>query len=354
MATSSPSVKVYPVVKISMIVRCLGEEGIAADRALAGTGVSEAALSSPQTRVSITQVIECYRNAMQLSQDPWFAYHTGLRFHLSTYGLYGFAMLSSPCFRETVGFLVRYHALATPLADIAFSEHDGRALWTIDPRAHPLVDLDLYRFLVELHWGVMISLHRDFMGGAFAAREATVAYAAPVDAADYPKVFGFPVRPGEAANTLAFDSSWLDRPAELGNPLVYPTIVALCDALLEELERREGLAGQVRRALLARGSRPASADEIAAELKLSPRTLRRRLQEEETSFREVLDELRAEMAIKYIRETDFSVDEIAAVLGFSEPAAFRHAFRRWTHAAPSRFRDLQRPHADLPSISHQP
>jgi AraC-like DNA-binding protein len=121
-------------------------------------------------------------------------------------------------------------------------------------------------------------------------------------------------------------------------------VVALCDALLAELNCREGVAGKVRRALLARRPGPADFEAIARDLSLSPRTLRRRLREENTSFRKIVDELRAEMAIKCIRETDLSLEEIASTLGFSEPAAFRHAFRRWTKAAPSRFRDLP-PHA---------
>jgi AraC-like DNA-binding protein len=326
------------------VVGALAEVGVSVERALAGTGISADDLHSPKSRVSITQVLECYRNAVRLMRDPFFAFRTGLRFHLSTYGLYGFAMLSSPSYRETLTFAVRYHKLATPLSDLAVGEDGDRAWWSMVPLAHPLVDMALYRFIVEMQCGILTSLHRDFMGSAFVPREADVVYRAPPNADDYPPVFGCPVNFGQPRNLFVLDKAWLDRPAEFGNQVVYPMVVALCDALLEELDCREGVAGRVRRALLAKSPGSAGFDEIAAELGLSPRTLRRRLSAEHTSFRKILDELRAEMAIRYIRETDLSLEEISSTLGFSEPAAFRHAFRRWTKAAPSRFRDLP-PHA---------
>ena len=343
MVTPSPSIQVYPVVKVSMIVGLLAEEGIGVERALAGTGIPPEALYSPKARVSITQVIACYRNAMRPSRDPQFAYQAGLKFHLSTYGLYGFAMLSSPDFRDTLRFAVRYHRLATPLSEISTGEDGDRAWWDFVPLAHPLVDVDLYRFMVELHFGTLTTLHRDFMGPSFSPSQVQVTYGPPANAADYPAVFGCPVSFGQPRNLFLFDSAWLDSPAKLGNRVIFSEIVALCDALMEELDYREGVAGRVRRALLARSCCSASFGEIVGDLCLSPRTLRRRLREENTSFRKLLDELRAEMAIRYIRETDLSLDEIAATLGFSEPAAFRHAFRRWTKATPSRFRDLGSP-----------
>jgi AraC-like DNA-binding protein len=345
MVTPSPSVQAYPVVKVSTIVRLLAEEGIGVERALAGTGISPDDLHSPQARVSITQVIACYRNAMRPSRDREFAHRAGLRFHLSTYGLYGFAMLSSPDFRDTLRFAVRYHRLATPISEISTGEAGNRAWWDFVPLAHPLIDVDLYRFMVELHFGTLTTLHRDFMGSSFSPSEVQVAYGPPADAADYPAMFGCPVLFGQPRNLFPFDSAWLGRPAELGNRVIFPEIVALCDTLLSELDCREGVGGKVRRALLARSCCSASFEGIVGDLSLSSRTLRRRLREENTSFRTLLDELRAEMAIKYLRETDLSMDEIAATLGFSEPATFRHAFRRWTKAAPSRFRELR------PSVS---
>ena len=83
--------------------------------ALKGTHISATELYSPTMRVSVNQVIQVIRNAARQSKDPHFAYHTGLKTHVSLYGMYGFAILSSMNFRETMRFAEKYHLLATPL-----------------------------------------------------------------------------------------------------------------------------------------------------------------------------------------------------------------------------------------------
>jgi hypothetical protein len=85
--------------------------------------------------------------------------------------MYGFALLSSTDFRQTMQIAMQYHQLATPLAEIFFRETTGRGVWTIAPLAHAVVDASLYKFIVELQFGHTVSLQRDFMGPTFAPLE---------------------------------------------------------------------------------------------------------------------------------------------------------------------------------------
>ena len=156
--------KIYPLVKIALVVDALSEAGVAPSEALRGVNISAKELYSAATRVSLDQVVAVYRNAVRLAPFPHFAYLTGLRFHVSTYGMYGFAILSSTNFRQTMQIAMQYHQLATPLAEIFFREENGKGVWTIAPLSHKAVDASLYRFLVELQIGHHISLHRDTMG----------------------------------------------------------------------------------------------------------------------------------------------------------------------------------------------
>jgi len=343
-AFAGPRDKIYPIAKITTILEQLRDEGVPVERALRGTGIAESAIYSTKSRVSLSQVVECYRNALRLSGDPQFAYHAGQRFHVSTYGMYGFAMLSSTDFRQTMRFAMAYHQLATPLADDCFIEENGSGIWTTTPLAHPLVDADLYRYIVELQCGIKISLHRDIMGPSFTPREIHFNFRPPGKPEDYSKVFECPVLFGQPKNQIVFDAAWLDRPASLGNQITYETVVKLCDTLLEELELRAGVAGKVRHALLVRLPSPASLDDIAEALSISPRTLRRRLAAENTSYRKLEGELLVEMSIKYLRETDLTIDEIATALGFTETGNFRRAFHRWSKASPKTFRDIRLAH----------
>jgi len=335
-----PDDKIYPVVKIATIVDSLSAEGVSAKDALAGVQISKSVLSSPATRVSLNQVIECCRNAERLSHDEQFAYHTGLRFHVSFFGMYGFAILSSTNFRQTVRFATMYYQLATPLAEISFKEENRCGIWTITPIPHPRIDARLYRFLVEMEFGIHVSQHRDVMGPSFSARELHVTYSAPEDAAKYPAIFGCRVLFDQSENKFVFDAAWLDDTPKLGNEITYSMIVELCDSLMEEFKLHIGLVGKIRHMLLVNLMRPTSFSAVASHLHVSTRSLRRKLSEENTSFRKLVDELRMAMAIKYLRDTDLTVEDIAHAVGFKEAASFRQAFRRWTKAAPQQFRDI--------------
>jgi AraC-like DNA-binding protein len=340
MIKPSPDDKVYPVIKLATVIDALAAEGIPAQDALAGARLSREAMSSPATRISLNQVIECYRNAAKLSREPHFSYHAGLRFHLSAYGMYGFAILSSMSYRQTMQFAEKYHQLATPLAELHFKEQSGCGVWTIAPMPHSRIDGSLYKFLVEMQFGICVSLHRDVMGPLFAAREFHVTYRPPDDAAKYPDIFGCPVLFGEPENRLVFDATWLDGTPKLGNDITYASVVELCDRLMDELQLSAGVAGKVRQVLLTNLMRPRSFGDIASDVNMSERTLRRKLREENTSFRNLVDQLRMEMAIKYLRDTDLTVEAISESVGFSDAANFRQAFRRWTKAAPHAFRDI--------------
>jgi AraC-like DNA-binding protein len=331
--------KVYPVAKIALVVDALRESGVAPDEALQGAHVSAAELNSPVTRISLNQVLAVYRNAVRLAPHPHFAYLTGLRFHVSTYGMYGFALLSSTNFRQTMQIAMQYHQLATPLSEIFFKERGGKGVWTIAPIPHPVVDAGLYKFIVELQFGHTVSLQRDIMGPAFAPSELHVTFAQPGVVQAFAKPFGCEILFAQPENRLIFDAAFLDVPATLGNPITYPTVVGLCDALLEELELGSGLAGQVRGVLVRKLGHDTSLASVSEQLKIPQRTLRRRLLEEGTSFREIGEHLRTQLAVKYLRDTDLSVEDIAFALGFSDAANFRHAFRRWTDKSPNEFRN---------------
>lgn len=340
MISVSPDDKVYPVVTIAEVVHALGEESIALSDALSGIHISKSALSSPSTCVSLNQIIDCYGNAARLSRNPQFAYQTGLRFHVTTYGMYGFTILSSVDFRQAAKIAVKYRLLVAPEVEISFKEESGRAVWTLVPIAHPRINAKLYRFLVELHFGIATALHRDVMGPSFAPQELQVKFGQPTKAQLYEEAFGCRVAYGQPDNKLTYDAAWLDRTPELGNSITHSLLVTICDELLEELKIRVGLAGKVRQLLLVNLMRPTSFDATAKHLHMTPRTLGRKLREQNTSYRKLVDELRMHLGIKYLRDTNLTIEEIAYTIGFSDAANFRRAFRRWTNGTPLKIRDI--------------
>jgi len=160
------------------------------------------------------------------------------------------------------------------------------------------------------------------------------------DAKAYPAALGCKPVFDQPENKILFDAGWLDGTPLLGNEITYSHLAQLCDELLDELHLRAGVAGKVREILLVNLAQPTRFNQVARHLAMTPRTLRRKLLEEKTSYRALIDELRMHVAIKYLRDTRLTVDEIADSLGFSEAANFRHAFHRWTGRAPQNFRRL--------------
>jgi len=335
-----PTEKVYPVVELAAVIEAMSQEGIPHQGMLARMRLSKAALTSPRTRISLEQLLDCFAYAAGHARDPFFAYRAGLRLHVSAFGAYGFAILSSTEYRQTMSFAETYHRLVTPLTDIHFREESGCGLWSFIPVVDKRIDAFVYRFIIEMVFGIAISLHRDIMGPSFRPRELRFAYPKPPHAAEYEQVFGATVVFGEERNEFVFDAAWLDGTPMLANEVAYATLRDICKSQLAQFKSLEGVSGKVRQAVMENIARSLSFEQVAQMLNMSPRTLRRRLENENTSYRQISDDLRMKMAIRYLRDTRLTVDQIADALGFSDPANFRHAFHRWTSAPPHSFRGL--------------
>ena len=277
-------------------------------------------------------------NAIRLSSDPHLPYRVGTTVHLSAYGMYGFAILCCPDFRKTMAFAERYHPLAAPLATIEFTEEDGFASWVIEPNARATTDPQVYRFITEMQIGIHISLMRDIMGPAFTPDRIDLVYPEAHDFGLPADLIGCRLSFASGVNRIIFRSAWLDQTANLGNRTTYPVVVALCDELLNELTLRVGVAREIRAILIRDIANPPTLAAIAKLLEVSDRSLRRQLREQGISFRSLLDELRMQIALKYLRTTRLGNEDIALALGFSDAANFRRAFRRWTSKSPSEMR----------------
>lgn len=328
--------KFYPPAKIVPVVDLLAEIGFAPADVLQGVELQPDDLQRSGTRISVNQVLQIYRNAMRLAKDDRLAFRLGSRTHLSAYGLYGFAMLCSPDLRSAMHFAVKYHTLIARVCRIAFQERGRSAAWIIEPVMNAKVDSATYRFITEVQLAVHISLMRD-MADPFVPTEITVKYP-PAGSGLSAELTGCPVRFEQAENQLIFDASWLNASPGLGHRTTYPEMVALCDQHLADLELRTGIAGKVRRVLLQNLANHPSFEATAAQLQTPFRTLRRQLENQGTSFRTLLDELRSHLAAKYLRDTAMTNEDIAFALGFSDAANFRRAFSRWTGTSPTAFR----------------
>lgn len=317
----------------------LAQEGIDAAQALQGSGVDEASLRTPETRVSYRQVAAVFRNAVQLTRNPAIALHAGSRMHVTAYGMYGYALLSSRTYAQALDFSVKYRRVMGPMADMAFSSEvdphicSFEALLSSDPKD------TLYRFALEFTYAAHLTLMRDMYGPGFRFTAVRMVYAEPSHADAYTTVFGCPAEFSQRRNELQVEPAWTTRAPRLGDDVTYEMARGNCQQLLTEVHFASGTASLVRRALIEQMPwRFPSIESMGRELSLEPRTLRRRLEAQGTSYRQILAEVRQGLAIEYLRKTRMTTEDIASRLGYSDAANFRHAFQRWTGKTPHEYR----------------
>ena len=330
--------KIYAPYKLATLVDTVAEMGIGAKTALARTGLKPEDLRNPSVKTSVRQLVQACRNVIEENAAPDTGFRVGMRMHISSYGMYGYALLCCETLRDVTQLAVKYHRLATPTVAMSFREEDGEAVWSFDN----IVDLDpsdpLYRFLVEVQYGIHTVLGRDLLGPAFVLTKVRARYAAPPHRVAYRRHLGGTAEFNQPVDELRYAASLLDRPLTYRNPLTAAMVTEVCERLLEDARRETGIASSVYRLLMQVPGRFDDLETLASRLDTTARTLRRRLQQEGTSYQEILAEVRCRLAKEYLRTTRMTTEDIAEMLGFSESANFRHAFKRWTGKAPSDFR----------------
>jgi AraC-like DNA-binding protein len=197
--------------------------------------------------------------------------------------------------------------------------------------------------------GSAISFVRRNSAERVEAEEIHFAHPEPAYADAYRTYFHCPTYFGAGANEIVFRRTALSTPMARSDPEVSEAYEQHARRLLERLPAIEGIAGRVRRVVIEqlRGGE-VTMEFMALRLAMSVPTLRRRLDQEGTTFSDIVDEIRKELAERYLREPSMAISEVAFLLGFSSESAFHRAFRRWTGVAPSQFRSSAR---RVPSIA---
>ena len=168
--------------------------------------------------------------------------------------------------------------------------------------------------------------------------ELRFSYPEPAYFARMREVMPVPVYFDCAYNQMRFPVERMRYPLQFADPRLARMASDQCEQEMASIKLPPPLLGQVRRIILGGGGRFPGVEEVAGELHMSSRTLKRKLQQLGTSYQEVLDGLRKGLAVEYLTQSEKTVDEIAMTLGYSDASNFARAFRRWTTRSPSDYR----------------
>ncbi|MGN8185955.1 AraC family transcriptional regulator [Burkholderia sp. 22088] len=312
------------------------ERGVPHATLLAGTGLANAQLDDPKVEVTAAQELRLTGNLLRaLGRAPGLGFEVGLRYHFSAYGVWGYGLIASATARDALALAMRFLPLTYAFTVITYREEGSTCVLSFGA---PELDGALSRFLVERDMTAAAVLLREIGGDAFELScftvQATRAPSVPV-----PRIAGVEPVFSARANSLAFDRALLDRPLPHANPLTVSMCEQMCGQLLEARRARVGTSEMVRQYLGATpGPAPFSLEDMARLLNTSPRTLKRRLQEEGTTFRALLAQARGAMAETLLGDARLSLAEVAERLGFSDLSSFSQAFKRWYGVPPGAYR----------------
>jgi AraC-like DNA-binding protein len=288
----------------------------------------------PDERIPIPVVHELLTAALVLTGDADLGLKAAREITPGDYGAVEYAARSAPTWGEAATTVGRYMRLINDALRFSIYSEGERAIVQLDsliPLPRSATDFQSAAFHIS-------SSH--FWPEQSPEFEAWFMHPRPDDCSEYARTFPGAVLCFDAPfNGFTFPRRYVDLPLEGADPKLHALIRKHAEAMLAELPRAQNLTERVRD-LLAKelaGGTP-SLTHIARQVRMSERTLARHLEDEGTTFKALLEDLRRRLALRYVRRSDMPISEIAFLLGFSQAAAFHRAFRRWTSQTPLEYR----------------
>lgn len=322
------------------------EYGIDTTACLVNTGLpvtpSGAQGSLPQISVESIDSVELWqelaviRNLVAQHSGPGVGLQIGRRYHLTSLGLLGYAMLASRTLRDAIDVTTQFRPLSLSICPVSLEPRSEGMLMTLDERVLPE---DARCLVVERGMTAWQRLFSELLQRPFVPLHVGLCVPGSGDPALYAAHFNCPVDTQAQRNGMLIASADLDAPLPLANALTQRTCASLCQHLCDSIEDIHApLARQVMQLLMGRSGRIHTAREVAAYIGLSERTLHRRLAGEGYSYRRLDERVRRNLAERLLQDSGLGLDSIARQLGYAEAASFSRAFKRWTGQSPDCWR----------------
>lgn len=320
-------------------IRRLEELQLSPQAVLRRAGLSPNLFEQDKPLVSTREFFAFYRAIEELSSDPIIGLRMAEEDRFERYDPIAIAALCTRTFRDAVERVARYKQLTCP-EKIEIAERGDecavRFKWLLADEEEPAV-------LVDLCFSWMITIARRGMGHAIHPKRVEF-QRAQGPRTQYEAFFQCPVRMKSRQNVLFFHKQDMDAPFLTHNAellaMVAPQLEAELRQQLDEKHLREQVKGVLKR--LIAGRRPGLSD-VARELRLSTRTLQRRLTEERATFQQLMEEARRELARHYLQHSSLELNETAYLLGYEDANSFFRAFHAWEGTTPGQWRASRAP-----------
>lgn len=319
---------------LSQILIYLKTRNIDPQDVLENAKLNRSLLDSPDSVIPIATYLKIEAEAANLSMDPCFGLHVGEYAEAGSWSILGYIMMNCKTLGEALQKTCRYSRIIGNLVEPQiFIEEDQVSIRYTSVLHAPLPT----RHCMESSLSTSIRLMRSLTGKRIIPLNVKLSFPQPETTAEYHRIFGCVPNFCQPENAIILDKSILEIPVLVPNQQLLTYFENMASDLLTQLERRDEFTREVTNIILAHlDDESLSIEFTADQLAISVRTLQNRLKAENVIFSDLLGEIRSKMAQKYLRE-QYTVEQITCLIGFSEPAAFRKAFKRWTGLTPRIF-----------------
>jgi AraC-like DNA-binding protein len=316
------------------LLEYLENEGFDLKTILDRVGIPQSALEDTNTRFPKRKFQALWQVASEATGDPAIALRVSTMVKPNTLGIIGYLALASESGRNAFELVKGLTPLLWEDVECDLESGGEVALIRCRTGSNPQAS----HFTIEYAIGLTVTMSRVLGAGRSDPLEARFSYSAPAYADEYERILRLPIRFDAGEDGVLFPISMLDSLNPSTDAALRQLLERYAADQLAKIPTSARFSQRIRACILSMlplGS--LTADTVAAQFSMSSRTLRRRLQEEATSYQEILDDVRAELARHYLTKEKRGIDEVAFLLGFSDPSAFTKAFRRWTRQTPADF-----------------
>jgi AraC-like DNA-binding protein len=327
--------RIYGPFESRLLVKAATAVGMAPEDALRGSHIKPDQLRDATTRVSARQRLAVYQNIYENCSDATVFLRAGNAATVCSFGIWGYALMSSSTYLDATHMAFKYLKPTGPLLEKSFDVEDKLAMFEARDR---LILGPLLQPVIDFWFAFTVRISKEITQNAFISEYIEIANPRPAHADACEKLLGCPVVFGSNRSRICFNPEILGIELPRADTLSFQICDELCSTMLQEMKMATGPACEVRDLIVRTPSDFPSLSEVASRLYTTPRTLRRKLAEQGTSYQQILNDVRKSLAIKFLRETRLSMDEIAERVGFSDSRNFRQAFKKWTDTTPSSHR----------------
>jgi AraC-like DNA-binding protein len=308
--------------------------GVSAQELYRVTGFDPATHTNPDARIPLALETKLWNAAAELSNDADFGLHAAAMIRPGAFDVFDYAVRTAPDLGSALARMVRYNRLVHDLA--AFNVVEQMDTICIEHQFNS-ADIRPCRHASEFTLASLFIIGRQMTGQSLTPLSITFPHAKPDQISEHLRIFGVTPVFGAQLSSLTLPRSVMAYPIPDADPGLSRIVMAHAEQLLAStISITPDFTTTVRNYLaehMAQG--PKTLSEIAKQMHMSERSLQRRLESEGTRFAKLADEVRKELALRYIADRHLALGEVAYLLGFAEPSPFHRAFKRWTGMTPA-------------------